>query len=131
MAQAVRTRRPTATHSSRSYSKLSLETFAAIVDEARTLHMRVVATSAREKGITEKFFIPGFDLVAHAEEFAQHTAPPDQAAILATLRWRKATAPGSSRRSHWTNGSSRSSRTGDLAAREDLRYLPPLQYRLS
>jgi imidazolonepropionase-like amidohydrolase len=44
--------------------------------------MRVVGhIPQRGKGITDKFFIPGFDLVAHAEEFAQHTDPPDHAAI--------------------------------------------------
>jgi imidazolonepropionase-like amidohydrolase len=64
------------------YSKLTLETFSAIVDEARQQHMRVVGhIPGRGQGITEKFFQPGFDLVAHAEEFAQHTDPPDHSAI--------------------------------------------------
>ena len=64
------------------YSKLTLATFSAIVDEARQQHMRVVGhIPARGQGITEKFFQPGFDLVAHAEEFAQHTDPPDHSAI--------------------------------------------------
>jgi hypothetical protein len=64
------------------YSKLTLETFSAIVEEARAQKLRVVGhIPQRGQGITEKFFIPGFDLVAHAEEFAQHTWPPDQAAI--------------------------------------------------
>jgi len=64
------------------YSKLNLEAFSAIVDEARKQNMRVVGhIPGREQGITEKFFQPGFDLVAHAEEFAQHTSPPDHLAI--------------------------------------------------
>lgn len=64
------------------YSNLSLETFSAIVDEARRLHMRVVGhIPQREKGITEKFFQPGYDLVAHAEEFAQQTDPASLEAI--------------------------------------------------
>ena len=59
------------------YSNLNLETFTAIVDEAHHLKMRVVGhIPERRKGITEKFFQPGFDLVAHAEEFAQQTEPP-------------------------------------------------------
>lgn len=59
------------------YSKLSLETFSAIVDEARKHSMRVVGhIPQREQGITDKFFQPGYDLVAHAEEFAQQTLPP-------------------------------------------------------
>ena len=66
----------------KTYSNLSLETFTAIVDEARRLHMRVVGhIPQRNKGITENFFQPGYDLVAHAEEFAQQTDPPSIAAI--------------------------------------------------
>jgi len=64
------------------YSKLDLATFTAIVDEAKKAGLRVVGhIPARHQGITEKFFQPGFDLVAHAEEFAQQTAVPDEAAI--------------------------------------------------
>jgi imidazolonepropionase-like amidohydrolase len=64
------------------YSKLDLPTFSAIVEEARKLKMRVVGhIPQREQGITDKFFQPGFDLVAHAEEFAQQTATPDDSAI--------------------------------------------------
>jgi imidazolonepropionase-like amidohydrolase len=59
------------------YSSLDLDTFTAIVDEARKLNMRVVGhIPQRGKGLTEKFFQPGFDLVAHAEEFAQQVTPP-------------------------------------------------------
>ena len=64
------------------YSALDLETFTAIVDEARKLNLPVAGhIPGREKGITEKFFQPGFGMVAHAEEFAQHTKLPDVAAI--------------------------------------------------
>jgi imidazolonepropionase-like amidohydrolase len=64
------------------YSRLDLETFSAIVDEARRLKMRVVGhIPQRDKGITEKFFQPGYDLVAHAEEFAQQTSTPAPDAI--------------------------------------------------
>jgi imidazolonepropionase-like amidohydrolase len=80
--QAVRDARAEGYEFIKVYSKLTLETFTAIVDEARQQHLRVVGhIPERGKGITEKFFIPGFDLVAHAEEFAQHTTPPDHAAI--------------------------------------------------
>ena len=59
------------------YSSLTVETFSAIVDEARQRKMHVVGhIPQRDKGITEQFFQPGFDLVAHAEEFAQQTEPP-------------------------------------------------------
>jgi imidazolonepropionase-like amidohydrolase len=80
--QAVRDAKAEGYEFIKVYSKLTLETFTAIVDEARQQHMRVVGhIPGRGQGITEKFFIPGFDLVAHAEEFAQHTDPPDHAAI--------------------------------------------------
>lgn len=66
----------------KAYSNLSLETFSAIVDEARRMNMRVVGhIPQRGKGITEKFFQPGYGLVAHAEEFAQQTDPPSLEAI--------------------------------------------------
>jgi hypothetical protein len=66
----------------KAYSMLSLETFIAIVEEARKLKMRVVGhIPQRGNGITEKFFVPGFDMVAHAEEFAQQTFPPSLEAI--------------------------------------------------
>src|ERR1700722_2081319 len=64
------------------YSNLDLPTFTAIVDEARKLHIPVVGhIPQREKGLTEKFFQPGYGMVAHAEEFAQQTKDPDLAAI--------------------------------------------------
>jgi imidazolonepropionase-like amidohydrolase len=64
------------------YSRLSLDTFSAIVDEARRLKMPVVGhLPERERGNTDKFFQPGFAMVAHAEEFAQQTARPSREAI--------------------------------------------------
>jgi imidazolonepropionase-like amidohydrolase len=64
------------------YSRLDLDTFTAIVAEARRLKLRVVGhIPGRGKGITDKFFQPGFDMVAHAEEFAQQTDPPSLDAI--------------------------------------------------
>ncbi|HWJ96298.1 MAG TPA: amidohydrolase family protein, partial [Telluria sp.] len=64
------------------YSKLELPVFQALVAEAKALHVPVVGhIPARDKGITSEFFIPGFGMVAHAEEFAQQTALPDHGAI--------------------------------------------------
>jgi len=64
------------------YSSLNLETFSAIVDEARRLHLPTVGhIPARQSGQTDKFFQPGFGMVAHAEEFAQQTATPALAEI--------------------------------------------------
>jgi hypothetical protein len=80
--QAVRDAKAEGYEFIKVYSKLTLETFTAIVEEARLQKMRVVGhIPQRGQGITGEFFIPGFDLVAHAEEFAQHTTPPDHAAI--------------------------------------------------
>lgn len=64
------------------YSKLSLETFTAIVDEARKLGLPVVGhIPERQKGTTAEFFQPGFRMVAHAEEFALCTPTPNFDAI--------------------------------------------------
>ena len=64
------------------YSHLTLDTFTAIVDEARRLKMPVVGhIPERERGNTGKFFQPGFTMVAHAEEFAQQTARPSRESI--------------------------------------------------
>ncbi len=64
------------------YGGLSLETFSAIVDEARRLNLPVVGhLPERGLGRTEEFFQPGFSLIAHAEEFAQRDAKPALAEI--------------------------------------------------
>lgn len=77
------------------YSALDLETFTAIVDEARKLNLPVAGhIPERGKGTTAKFFQPGFGMVAHAEEFAQHTNPPDTAAIPHYVAMAKASGTG-------------------------------------
>lgn len=77
------------------YSALDLDTFTAIIDEARKLNLPVAGhIPAREKGITGKFFQPGFGMVAHAEEFAQHTKLPDIAAIPRYVEMAKASGTG-------------------------------------
>jgi imidazolonepropionase-like amidohydrolase len=64
------------------YSRLTLETFSAIVEEAQRLKLPVVGhIPGRRGGRTEEFFQPGFGMVAHAEEFAQQTEKPSIAAI--------------------------------------------------
>ena len=85
----------------------------------------------REKGITGDFFQPGFDLVAHAEEFSQQTSPPDHAAIPRYVEMAK-------RNGTWLTATltlderivELLAHPETLAARADLRYLPPLQYKL-
>jgi imidazolonepropionase-like amidohydrolase len=69
--QAVRDAKHEGYDQIKTYSMLTLETFTAIVDEARLQQMKVVghiAESARDQ--LEDFFLPGFGMVAHAEEFA-------------------------------------------------------------
>ena len=59
------------------YGGLDLDTFSAIVDEARRLKLPTIGhLPERMKGRTEQFFQPGFGMVAHAEEFAQRTTMP-------------------------------------------------------
>jgi len=52
------------------YSKLSLETFTAIVDEARSRGVKVVGHIPGRGTPIEPYFQPGYTMVAHAEEFA-------------------------------------------------------------
>jgi imidazolonepropionase-like amidohydrolase len=114
------------------YSKLTLDTFSAVVDEARKHQMRVVGhIPQREQNLTEKFFQPGFDLVAHAEEFAQQTTPPAFDAIPRYVEMSK-------RNGTWLTATltlderiveqMREPKT--LESRKDLRYLPPGEYRV-
>lgn len=64
------------------YGRLDLATFTAIVEEARDRDIRVVGhIPQRGQGLTASFFQPGYDLVVHAEEFAQQTRSPDISAI--------------------------------------------------
>jgi len=113
------------------YSKLSLETFTAIVDEARKHKMRVVGhIPGREMNITGQFFQPGFDLVAHAEEFAQHTSPPSHEAIPRYVEmaksngtWLTATLTLDERLVEEIRDPS------SLTRRPELLYLPPHGYR--
>lgn len=114
------------------YSRLDLPTFTAIVDEARKLHMPVVGhIPQRGKGITEQFFQPGFGMVAHAEEFAQQTALPSEADIPRYAAMAK-------RNGTWLTGTlslderlvEETAHPETLKARPELRFLPPLVYRM-
>lgn len=115
----------------KAYGKLSLETFTAIVDEARQHNLRVVGhIPQREMGLTDRFFQPGFDLVAHAEEFAQQTTPPATNAIPRYVEmarrngtWLVATLSLDERIVEQMRD------PASLKARTDLLYLPPWQYQ--
>jgi len=56
------------------YSQLDVDTYKAIVDEARKLEMKVVGHIPNAfKGRASEAFVPNFSLVAHAEEFAKQS----------------------------------------------------------
>jgi imidazolonepropionase-like amidohydrolase len=55
------------------YSDLNIETYKAILDEAGKQGMKVVGHIPNSfKGLLAEAFVPHWDLVAHAEEFAKH-----------------------------------------------------------
>jgi hypothetical protein len=114
------------------YGKLDLDTFSAIVDEARKHELRVIGhLPQRGQNLTERFFQPGFDLVAHAEEYAQQTTPPATDAIPRYVEMAK-------RNGTWLVATlSLDERIvegmrdpGSLGKRAELRYLPPGEYRV-
>jgi imidazolonepropionase-like amidohydrolase len=128
--QAVRDAKAEGYDLIKAYSQLDLETFTAIVDEARGLKMRVVGhIPGRNKGITEKFFQPGYDLVAHAEEFAQQTPEPVEAEIPRYVEmakkngtWLTATLSLDKRLLEET------AHPESLKARPEMRFVPPAMY---
>lgn len=74
----------------KAYENLDLDTFLAICDEANKLNMKVIGHLPQNgKGLTERFFVPGFTMIAHAEEIAQQTNPPSVDAIADYARWAK------------------------------------------
>ncbi|GFE80209.1 hypothetical protein GCM10011487_22090 [Steroidobacter agaridevorans] len=110
------------------YSRLSFETFSAIVDEARRLKLPVVGhIPERGSGRTKDFFQPGFTMVAHAEEFAQRAAQPSVAAIPQYVdmmkqngAWLTATLSLDERLLEQTKDPQ------SLHSRQEIRVLPPL-----
>ena len=76
------------------YSQLNLETFTAILDEARKLNLPVVGHIPGRGQDTAKFLLPGLGMVAHAEEFAQRTSKPDPALIPQFVELAKAGGTG-------------------------------------
>jgi hypothetical protein len=56
------------------YSRLNIETYKAIIDEANKQGMKVVGHIPNAfKGRIEEAFVPHFDMVAHAEEYAKQS----------------------------------------------------------
>jgi len=66
----------------KTYSRLHLDTFTAIVAEADHEHMKVLGhIPGRGEGMTAKYLQPGFAMVAHAEEFAYQSKSRSDADI--------------------------------------------------
>ena len=76
------------------YSQLNLETFTAILDEARKLNLPVVGHIPGRGQDTAKFLLPGLGMVAHAEEFAQRTQSPDPSLIPRYVELARASGTG-------------------------------------
>jgi len=96
------------------YSKLSLETFAAIVDEARTLHMRVVGTSRSGRRESRRSSSYQDSTWWHTRRNSRSTPRHrNQAAIPRYVAMAKGNGTWLIATLTWTNGSSRSSRTRD------------------
>lgn len=72
----------------KAYERLDLETFVAICDEAKKLNMKVIGHLPQDgKGLTQQFFVPGFSMIAHAEEIAQQESPPAADHIQRYAQW--------------------------------------------
>ncbi len=55
------------------YSKLNVETYRAIIDEANKLEIRAIGHIPDAfQGNLEQAFVPGFGMIAHAEELSKH-----------------------------------------------------------
>jgi imidazolonepropionase-like amidohydrolase len=74
----------------KAYERLDLETFVAICDQAKKLNMKVIGHLPQDgKGLTQQFFVPGFSMIAHAEEIAQQENPPAADSIKTYAEWAK------------------------------------------
>jgi imidazolonepropionase-like amidohydrolase len=126
--QAVRDAAAEGYDAIKAYSQLSFDTFAAIVDEARALNLPVIGhLPERQSGRIAEAFVPGFGMVAHAEEFALHTSEPSFEAIPQYVglmkkngTWLTATLSLDERLLEQT------SRPDTLRARPELRALHPM-----
>lgn len=72
--QAVRDAKAEGYEFIKVYSSLNVETFLAIVDEAKKLNLKVIGHIPDAfQGKLEQAFVPNFGMVAHAEEFSKHS----------------------------------------------------------
>ena len=76
------------------YSQLKLDTFTAIIDEARKLNLPVVGHIPGRGQDIAPYLQPGFGMVAHAEEYAQRTKSPEQSLIPRYVKLARASNTG-------------------------------------
>ncbi len=110
------------------YSLVDFETCRAIIDEANKHNMRVLGhIPARNQNETEKYFIPGFGAVAHAEEFAMQTQNPDESKIPDYVKMSKRNKTALiSTLTLDDNILAETSDPSSLKSRNDLSYLNPM-----
>lgn len=110
------------------YSDLDIDTFSAIVDEANKQRMKVLGHIPEAfEGQLEKAFIPGFSMVAHAEEFSKQskTFSDEDAARFARLAKRNGTWVSPTLVvMRWIASETRS--LDEMKANPHLRYMHPL-----
>ncbi len=112
----------------KTYTNLTLETFTAIVAEARARHMSVVGhIPLRQANRTEELLQPGFGIVAHAEEFAYQSPAVTQSDIprfvdlaMRSGVWQITTLKLNERVVEMTRESA------TISARPEMRYVHPL-----
>lgn len=109
------------------YWRLDVETFKAICDEARKQGMKVLGHIPDAfQGKLEQAFVPGFDMVAHAEEFSKHskTFAEADAVRFAELAKRNGTSlTGTLTTMRWISSQVRS--LDELKALPTLKYVHP------
>jgi imidazolonepropionase-like amidohydrolase len=110
------------------YSDLNIETFLAIIDEANKRGMKVVGhiPVAFERQI-ERAFVPGFSMVAHAEEFSKQSAEFSEADAIRFAKMAKANGSWVSPTlvvMRWIASQTRS--LDEMKANPNLKYMHPL-----
>ncbi len=110
------------------YWRLDVDTFVAINDEARLQGMKVLGHIPDAfEGQLEKAFVPGFGMVAHAEEFSKHSPKFEDADAVRFAQLAKANGTaltGTLTTMRWISSQVRS--LDELKALPTLKYLHPV-----
>lgn len=110
------------------YWRLDIDTFTAINDEARIQGMKVLGHIPRAfEGRLDRAFVPGFTMVAHAEEYSKHSEDFSDADAnrFAQLAKKNGTAlTGTLTTMRWISSQARS--LDELKALSTLKYVHPV-----